>query len=127
MGTPAFACPILSALLGRSDPVVGVVCQPDRPRGRGLGVTAPEVKQLALRHGVPVLQPERLRDPGFQAELRALAPDVIVVAAYGKILPRSVLDVPPAAASTSMRRSCRAIVVPRRSPGRSWSATGSPE
>jgi methionyl-tRNA formyltransferase len=95
MGTPAFACPILSALLGRSDPVVGVVCQPDRPRGRGLGVTAPEVKQLALRHGVPVLQPERLRDPGFQAELRALAPDVIVVAAYGKILPRSVLDVPP--------------------------------
>ncbi len=95
MGTPAFACPILSALLGRSDPVVGVVCQPDRPRGRGLGVTAPEVKQLALRHGIPVLQPEQLRDPGFQAELRTLAPDLIVVAAYGKILPRSVLDIPP--------------------------------
>jgi methionyl-tRNA formyltransferase len=95
MGTPAFACPILSALLGRPDPVVGVVCQPDRPRGRGLGVTAPEVKQLALRHGLPVLQPERVRDPGFQAELRALAPDLIVVAAYGRILPRSVLDTPP--------------------------------
>jgi methionyl-tRNA formyltransferase len=95
MGTPAFACPILSALVARSDPVVGVVCQPDRPRGRGLGVTAPEVKQLALRHGIPVLQPERVRDPGFQAELRALAPDLIVVAAYGKILPRAVLDIPP--------------------------------
>jgi methionyl-tRNA formyltransferase len=95
MGTPAFACPILEALVGRSDPVVGVVCQPDRPRGRGLGVTAPEVKQLALRHGIPVLQPERLRDPGFQAALRALAPDLIVVAAYGRILPRAVLDIPP--------------------------------
>lgn len=95
MGTPAFACPILSGLVARSDPVVGVVCQPDRPRGRGLGVTAPEVKQLALRQGIPVLQPERVRDPGFQAELRALAPDLIVVAAYGKILPRAVLDIPP--------------------------------
>ncbi len=70
MGTPAFACPILSALLGRSDPVVGVVCQPDRPRGRGLGVTAPEVKQLALAgeklisddtgRGIAVRRPERV-------------------------------------------------------------------
>jgi methionyl-tRNA formyltransferase len=95
MGTPAFACPILEALLARSDPVVGVVCQPDRPRGRGLGVSPPEVKQLATRHRLPVLQPERIRDPGFLDALRALAPDVIVVAAYGKILPRTVLDLPP--------------------------------
>ena len=62
MGTPAFACPILEALLARPDPVVGVVCQPDRPRGRGLVATPPEVKQLATRHGLPVLQPERVRD-----------------------------------------------------------------
>jgi methionyl-tRNA formyltransferase len=95
MGTPAFACPILEALLAGPDPVVGVVCQPDRPRGRGLAVVAPEVKQLALQHGLPVLQPERLREPAFQDALRALAPDLVVVAAYGKILPRSVLDLPP--------------------------------
>jgi methionyl-tRNA formyltransferase len=95
MGTPAFACPILEALLHGGDRVVGVVCQPDRPRGRGLAVVAPEVKQLAMRHGLPVLQPERMRDPAFQAALRALAPDLVVVAAYGRILPRAVLDVPP--------------------------------
>jgi len=95
MGTPAFACPILEALLARPDPVVGVVCQPDRPRGRGLVATPPEVKQLATRHGLPVLQPERVRDPAFHDRLRALAPDLIVVAAYGRILPRAVLDLPP--------------------------------
>jgi methionyl-tRNA formyltransferase len=95
MGTPAFACPILEALLAGPEQVVGVVCQPDRPRGRGLAVAAPEVKRLAERHGLPVLQPERLREPGFQDALRALAPDLVVVAAYGKILPRAVLDIPP--------------------------------
>ena len=95
MGTPAFACTILEALLARPYPVVGVVCQPDRPRGRGLTLTAPEVKQAAARAGLPVLQPERLRDPAFMDALRALAPDLIVVAAYGKILPRAILDLPP--------------------------------
>src|SRR5581483_2035441 len=81
MGTPAFACPSLEALLARTDDaVVGVVCQPDRPRGRGLAVTAPEVKRLAASRGLPVLQPERLSDPGFAAALRDLAPDLIVVA-----------------------------------------------
>ena len=95
MGTPAFACPILEALLARPDAVVGVVCQPDRPRGRGLGVSAPEVKRLAAQHGIPVLQPERVRDPAFLEALGGLAPDLIVVAAYGKILPRAVLDLPP--------------------------------
>jgi methionyl-tRNA formyltransferase len=94
MGTPAFACPILEALLARPDPVVGVVCQPDRPRGRGLGVSAPEVKRLAVQHGLPVLQPERMRDAAFLDALRALRPDLVVVAAYGKILPRVVLDLP---------------------------------
>jgi len=94
MGTPAFACPILEALLARPDPVVAIVCQPDRARGRGLAVSAPEVKQLAQQRGLPVLQPERLKEPAFQETLRALAPDVIVVAAYGKILPPAVLALP---------------------------------
>ena len=95
MGTPAFACTILEALLARTDPVVGVVCQPDKPRGRGLAVAEPEVKRLALARRLPVLQPDRLRDPAFQDALRALAPDLLVVAAYGRILPRALLDLPP--------------------------------
>jgi methionyl-tRNA formyltransferase len=95
MGTPAFACPTLEALLVRADPVVAVVCQPDRPRGRGLAVTAPEVKRVALAHGVPVLQPDRLRDRAVGEALARLAPDLIVVAAYGKILQRALLDLPP--------------------------------
>ena len=95
MGTPAFACTILEALIARPDPVVGVVCQPDKPRGRGLGVVAPEVKVLAEAHGLPVLQPDRLRPPAAQDALRALAPDLIVVAAYGKILPPAILTLPP--------------------------------
>jgi methionyl-tRNA formyltransferase len=95
MGTPAFAGPILEALLERPDPVVGVVCQPDRPRGRGLALTPPEVKRIATARGLPVLQPERLRDSGFGDALGALAPDLIVVAAYGRILPRRILELPP--------------------------------
>jgi methionyl-tRNA formyltransferase len=95
MGTPEFACPSLAALLARRDPVVGVVCQPDRPRGRGLAVVAPEVKRVALEHGLPVLQPDRLRTPEARESIAALAPDLVVVAAYGKILPRALLDLPP--------------------------------
>jgi methionyl-tRNA formyltransferase len=95
MGTPRFAGTILEALLARPDPVVGVVCQPDRPRGRGLAVEPPDVKTLALARGLPVLQPERLREPSFLETLRALAPDLVVVAAYGRILPRTILDLPP--------------------------------
>jgi methionyl-tRNA formyltransferase len=95
MGTPAFACPSLEALLAGSDPVVAVVCQPDRPRGRGLAVAAPAVKTLAESRAVPVLQPAKVRTPEFLDTLRALAPDLIVVAAYGRILPRPVLDLPP--------------------------------
>ena len=95
MGTPRFAGTILEALLARPDPVVGVVCQPDRPRGRGLVVEPPDVKTLGLARGLPVLQPERLREPSFLETLRALAPDLVVVAAYGRILPRTILDLPP--------------------------------
>ena len=94
MGTPPFARTILESLLTGPDPVVGVVCQPDRPRGRGLVRTAPEVKSLAAHAGLPVLQPERVRDPAFVDTLRALAPDLVVVAAYGRILPRAILDLP---------------------------------
>jgi methionyl-tRNA formyltransferase len=95
MGTPAFACPTLAALVAGPHDVVGVVCQPDRPRGRGLALAPPPVKTLALEHGLPVLQPTKVRTPEFLDSLRALAPDVIVVAAYGRILPRPVLDLPP--------------------------------
>ncbi len=95
MGTPPFARTMLASLLARTDPVVAVVCQPDRPRGRGLVVEPPAVKELATARGVPVLQPERVRDPAFLERLRGLAPDLIVVAAYGRILPRTVLDLPP--------------------------------
>jgi methionyl-tRNA formyltransferase len=94
MGTPAFACPSLEALLTSGDQVAAVVCQPDRPRGRGLEVLAPETKRLAERHGIPVLQPTRLRDPAFAQGLRAFAPDLAVVAAYGRILPREILEIP---------------------------------
>ena len=94
MGTPAFACPSLEALIAGPDPVVAVVSQPDRPRGRGLEVVPTETKRLAERHGIPVLQPERVRDPAFHEALRALAPDLGVVAAYGRILPRTLLDLP---------------------------------
>jgi len=95
MGTPQFAAPILATLLDRTDPVVGVVCQPDRPRGRGLLKGPPPIKEMASARGLPVLQPERLRDVSFESALRALAPDLIVVAAYGKILPPAILALPP--------------------------------
>ena len=95
MGTPSFACPSLAALLAGPDTVVAVVCQPDRPRGRGLALTAAPVKLLALEHGLPVLQPPKVRTPEFLDELRGFAPDLIVVAAYGRILPRTILDLPP--------------------------------
>jgi len=95
MGTPEFACPSLEMLLARrGDRVVGVVCQPDRPRGRGLTVEPPPVKRLALAHGLPVLQPHTLREESTLETLRGWAPDVVVVAAYGRILPPSVLEIP---------------------------------
>jgi methionyl-tRNA formyltransferase len=93
-GTPEFAVPSLRALLGESDPVVAVVCQPDKPAGRGQHVSAPPVKQVALEAGVAVFQPEKLRAPDFAEILRRLAPDLIIVAAYGKILPKSLLELP---------------------------------
>src|SRR5262245_58265694 len=92
-GTPAFALPTLHALLARHQ-VVAAVTQPDRPAGRGQRAQAPPVKAVAMAHGVPVLQPGRLRDPGWSERLAEHAADVAVVVAFGQILPRAVLDVP---------------------------------
>ena len=94
MGTPDFAVPPLSALHREGHEIVGVYSQPDRPKGRGHKLVAPPVKERALELGIPVFQPEGFRDPLAVEELRALAPEVIVVAAYGRILPQSVLDIP---------------------------------
>ena len=94
MGTPAFALQTLQGLIDAGCNLVGVYTQPDRPRGRGKQFAAPPVKELALQHGIPVFQPLKLRQPEAVAELEALAPDLIVVVAYGQILPKSVLDIP---------------------------------
>ncbi len=94
MGTPDFALFTLKALVERGEEVVGVVTQPDKPKGRGYALQPPPVKVYAAEQGIPVYQPTTLRDGAFDAELHALAPDVIVVVAYGKILPRSVLEYP---------------------------------
>lgn len=94
MGTPDFACFSLSALLGSTHRVTAVVTQPDKPRGRGYTLTPPPVKVAALEAGLPVYQPTTLRDESFAALLQEIHPDVIVVVAYGKILPQNVLDYP---------------------------------
>lgn len=95
MGTPEFAVPSLQ-VLAQSYDVVGVVTNPDKPAGRGRRLASPPVKEEADRLGIPCLQPKRLRDnPEVLEVLRAWQPDVIVVAAYGKILPKEVLELPP--------------------------------
>ena len=93
-GTPEFAVPTLRRLLDSRHPVVGVVTQPDRPRGRGQKVSSSPAKALALEHRVPVIQPDRLRTPEVVEALRAWNPDVGVVAAYGKIIPEAILNLP---------------------------------
>lgn len=94
-GTPEFATPALRAILGEGHDVVAVVTQPDRPQGRSRSVLVPSpVKQVALEEGIPVLQPEKPRGEEFMAQLRALAPDLSVVVAYGHILVREVIDLP---------------------------------
>lgn len=93
-GTPDFAVPPLEALLGEGFDVVGVVTQPDRPVGRARTLTPPPVKVVAMREGLPVLQPERPRGDAFLSELAALEPDLSVVVAYGHILPTAVIAQP---------------------------------
>ena len=94
MGTPEFAVPCLERLINDGHTVSLVVTQGDKPKGRGQKLTPPPVKACALEHGIPVFQPTTLKDEAAQAELRAHNPDVIVVVAYGKLLPKAVLDMP---------------------------------
>jgi len=108
MGSPEFAVPSLRALSSAGAVIAAAVSQPDRPAGRGGRVQAPPVKLAALELGIDVLQPETLRDPGVQEQLLAMDAEVFVVAAYGKILPQPVLDIP--------RRGClnvHASLLPR--------------
>jgi methionyl-tRNA formyltransferase len=95
MGTPEFAVPSLQALIRSEDQVVGVVTQPDRPKGRGGELAAPPVKLVCQREGIPFLQPAKMKDPAFLEALRAWQPDLIAVAAFGRILPQVILDLPP--------------------------------
>src|SRR6476646_4155954 len=95
MGTPDLACVSLQALLACPDlRVIAVVSQPDRPKGRDLKLMPSPVKELALRFNLPVLQPERARNDVFIDRLQQMNPDLIVVAAFGQILPQSILDLP---------------------------------
>ena len=93
-GTPEFAAEHLKALLASPHQLLAVYTQPDRPAGRGQKLMPSPVKQLALQHEIAVYQPQTLRDPAAQAELAALKPDLLVVVAYGLILPQVVLDIP---------------------------------
>ncbi len=96
MGTPHYAKEILHTLIDAEDmEVFLVLTQPDRPVGRKKVLTPPPVKELAVEHGIDVLQPQRLRDEGIEEAIRAASPDYIIVAAFGQILPRSILDIAP--------------------------------
>ena len=94
MGTPDIAATCLKKILGDGFQVVGVYTQPDRPKGRGMKLTASPVKEVALEAGIPVFQPEHFREEETVAQLRNLKPDICAVVAYGRILPQKVLDIP---------------------------------
>lgn len=94
MGTPDFALFSLRALVDAGENVAAVVTQTDKPKGRGMTLTPPPVKVYAAEHGIPVYQPKTLKDGAFETELHEIDPDIIIVVAYGKILPKYVLDYP---------------------------------
>ena len=94
MGTPRFALPSLQILIDRSEHIAAVVTQPDRPAGRGQHMVSPPVKELAFKHHLPVLQPVKVRDAEIIAQIKELSPDLIVVVAFGQLLPRSLLNIP---------------------------------
>jgi len=95
LGTPAFAVPTLERLVERGHHVLAAVTQPDRPKGRGQTLAQSPVKEAALRLGVPVYQPERVKRPESVDYLRSLAPEAMVVVGYGQIIPQSIIDIPP--------------------------------
>jgi len=94
MGTPDFARPTLQRLIDRGEEILAVVTQPDRPKGRGQKFLPPPVKELAERHGLPVLQPLKVRAAEFIDIMREMKPDLIVVVAFGQILPKALLEIP---------------------------------
>ena len=94
MGTPDFSVPTLECIIEAGHEVVGVVTQPDKAKGRGKKVVYTPVKEKALEHGLIVYQPRRAREPEFIEQMRALNPDVMVVVAFGQILPKELLDIP---------------------------------
>ena len=95
MGTPDFAVPTLKTLIKGPDHIAAVITQPDRPKGRGRKLVAPPVKTVALEHEIPVLQPTKIRTREFTDTLTQFSPDIIIVSAYGRILPPSILNLPP--------------------------------
>jgi methionyl-tRNA formyltransferase len=95
MGTPAFAVPTLERIVAAGHQVIAVFTQPDRPKGRGQKKAMSPVKEAALRLGLPVYQPERVRRPEVVNQLREMAPEVVVVVGYGQIIPKAILDIPP--------------------------------
>lgn len=94
MGTPDFAVPSLQRLIDDRHDILAVYCQPDKPQGRHFVLTPPPVKVLAQQHEIPVYQPATFKNNDVQAQLKSLAPELVVVAAYGKLLPQAVLDIP---------------------------------
>ncbi|MDD3221567.1 MAG: methionyl-tRNA formyltransferase [Lachnospiraceae bacterium] len=94
MGTPDFSVPTLEKIVEAGHEVVGVVTQPDKAKGRGKNMAFPPVKEKALEYGLKVYQPRRAREPEFVEEMKALKPDVMVVVAFGQILPKAILDIP---------------------------------
>lgn len=94
MGTPDFAVPCLQKIIDEGHKVIGVVTQPDKPKGRGKKLSMPPVKELALKYHIPVYQPLKARDEEFVEILKNLNPDIIIVVAFGQILPKSILDIP---------------------------------
>ncbi len=95
LGTPEFAVPTLEAILAAGHRVLAVFTQPDRPKGRGGELSRSPVKETALRHGISVHQPERIRRPEVVEQLQQLQPEIMVVVGYGQIIPQSIIDIPP--------------------------------
>lgn len=115
MGTPDFAVPPLEALVRSGYEVAAVVTQPDKPKGRGKTLMPTPVKEEAMKHDIPVYQPLKVREPEFVEILENIAPDIIVVAAFGQIIPKKILDIRNTDVSISMHPCFRNTVEPLRS------------